>query len=162
MNRWVSAVRDAIAESPDGIDYAGLCQATGIARDKIGKHVQAVVAQGEAKAYIIDGAFLYKPTNGASGPHVQTAVAERPALEIPAFIKANGEFHILKEATAMGDRPPAIRTNLHELALENVIAAASHLAAAVRENVELDECPDLSRAVKQFDLAERIHEAAKA
>lgn len=48
------------------------------------------------------------------------------------------------------------------LATEALIAAARHLAATVRECVDMKDVPELSRAMASHELAEKIHEAATA
>lgn len=188
MNRWASDVLAAIESNPDGLDYAGLCRLTGLARDRIAKHVQTVVQTGLVKAYVINGELLYKPTklakidpipepakasagllDTATPPTVpSSARVVRPLDEPrePAMRVAPIEIpQFIKEAVTMGDRPPLPPSEkLQALTLENVITAAAHLAAAVEDAVDLDDegSADLARAVRGFKLAERIHELAKA
>jgi hypothetical protein len=158
-------IRAVLHQNPDGMDYDQICRATGIARDKVSSFVAALMGQGDVKPYEIDGRRIFKYAGDPSrvGPRVR----EKEPASVPQIPRFTATRAVQTEPIVV---PPSIpakingspRPDLQALSVENVITAASSLAAAVREHVDMEGADELQRAVRAFELAERIHEAAHA
>jgi hypothetical protein len=73
--------------------------------------------------------------------------------DIPRFIQEPATV----EPTDKGADAPTLR----DLALENVINAAGVLAREVQVALDYEAKPALARAIRAFELAEKIHAAVK-
>jgi hypothetical protein len=193
VNSKAANIRALLYQHPDGMGYAQLSSATGIARDKIAAHVASLMTGGDVKPFIVNGERLFKyvgdpakvtqrdvqPQSRPAPIRVVNLCPDDAALETAqkeaaeaAYERCNPavkpqdipSFRSAPKESAVEEKPPATNgADLQALVIENIVSAAAHLAAMVRENVEdLDECPELARAVKGFELAEKIHEAARA
>jgi hypothetical protein len=167
MNNKSASIRALLHQNPDGMDYEELSRHTGVARDKISAFVAALIGQGDVKPYEVDGRRIFKYCGDPKRVGPRDEIERQPVVRKVDFNldAAPGSPAPAKKGNVVThkfERKESAGADLQALTLQNIIAAASVLAACVREHVELDESEELKRAVKGFELAERIHEAAAA
>lgn len=104
---------------------------------------------------------------GAQKPAPPSASAQSPPLREGAESAAAAGPRVQSEdvPSYLPGPPRRIDTNgaeLEALTLDNVLAAAAHLAAVVRDQVdEWEGCEGIAHAVKGYELAERIYGASR-